>query len=252
MELNHKIYGQGDPIIILHGLFGMLDNWKTIADRLSEHHMVILVDQRNHGRSPHEDGINYDLMAEDLMHFMEDNWIHKAHIIGHSMGGKTALRFAIDHGDMVDKLVVVDMGIKSYPAGHQLIFEALNAVPIDSITSRSEAEEYLAQFITSKAVRLFLMKNLTRKKNGGYQWKMNLPVIEQHYEEILDAVKPDHAVDVDTLFIRGEKSNYIQEEDKSEIKTLFPLAQFVDINAGHWVHAEKPDELLMTINEFIN
>lgn len=252
MKLNHKIYGQGDPIIILHGLFGMLDNWKTIAGKLADQYTVILVDQRNHGRSPHEDALTYPLMAADLQAFMEDNWIHTAHIMGHSMGGKTAMQFAVDYPEMVEKLIVVDMGIKQYPPGHEIIFKALNAVPIDQVESRSDAEEAIAQYVDDKGVRLFLMKNLTRNKEAGYEWKMNLPVIEKHYEDILAEISIPQPVDVESLFIYGTKSGYVTKEDIESIKEKFPEARFDGIESGHWVHAEKPKELLSSVEGFLS
>lgn len=251
MKLNYKIYGEGDPIVILHGLFGMLDNWRTIAGKLSEHYMVILVDQRNHGRSPHEDTMNYKLMADDLMEFMEDNWIHRAHIMGHSMGGKTAMKFAAEHTDMVEKLIVVDMGIKAYEPGHETIFKALRTLPVDKIESREDAEEHLYRYIPSKSIVLFLMKNLKRHKDGSYSWRMNLPAIYEHYDEILEALNPSAPIDIETLFVNGSKSDYIVEADKPAIKEVFRQASFAEIDAGHWLHAEKPKELLKTILNFL-
>ena len=160
MELNHKTFGAGDPIIILHGLFGTLDNWQTVAKKLAEHFMVYIVDQRNHGRSAHVEGQNYKLMAEDLADFMEENWMHNAHIIGHSMGGKTAMQFAADYPDMLNKLVVVDIAPKAYEGGHQTIFDALLSVNMEKVQTRKEVEEQLSKYIDDAGVRLFLMKNL--------------------------------------------------------------------------------------------
>ena len=154
--LNHKIFGQGDPIIILHGLFGMLDNWQTIGKKLAEDYMVVLVDQRDHGKSDHTDEFNYQVLAEDLRVFMEENWMHEAYIIGHSMGGKTAMQFAVDNPDMIEKLIIVDIGPKAYKAGHDTIFKALREVEIDKVKSREEVEESIAKYINDKGVRLFL------------------------------------------------------------------------------------------------
>ena len=147
MELNYKEFGQGDPILILHGLFGTLDNWQTIAKQLATNYSVFIIDQRNHGRSPHMDELDYPLMAEDLYQFMETHWIYKAYIIGHSMGGKTAMQFALNYPDMVEKLVVVDIAPKTYEAGHQTIFEALFSLDLEKIESRKEADEVLQKKI---------------------------------------------------------------------------------------------------------
>ncbi len=159
MELNYKTFGQGSPVIILHGLFGTLDNWQTIGKQIAERHMVYLVDQRNHGKSPHTDDFNYPLLAEDLHHFMESQWIHEAHIVGHSMGGKTAMQFALDYPDMVDRLAVIDIGPKAYEGGHQEIFAAMLDLPIEQITTRQEAADFLEKRIPDEGVRLFLLKN---------------------------------------------------------------------------------------------
>ena len=185
MELNHKTFGQGEPLVILHGLFGTLDNWQTMARRFAENYTVILVDQRNHGRSPHLPGHSYELLANDLKEFLEANWIYEANILGHSMGGKTAMQFAMDFPDMVEKLVVVDMGIKEYPAGHNEIFEALFSLDVSKLESRSVAQKHLVSKINNLGVVQFLMKNLSRKKEGGFQWKMNLQALYENYEKIL-------------------------------------------------------------------
>lgn len=249
--LNHKIYGQGDPIIILHGLFGMLDNWQTIAKKLAEDYMVILVDQRDHGKSDHTAEFNYKVLSEDLRDFLEENWIHETVIIGHSMGGKTALQFAADNPDMIEKLIVVDIGIKAYKPGHDIIFKALREVPIDTVQSRSEVEKSIAKYINDSGVRLFLMKNLQRKKEGGFRWKMNLELLYREYPNIIDAIKTDGEIDVDTLFIYGSRSKYIVQDDISLIRQTFVKSQFVEIDSGHWIHAEKPDELLKAVRGFL-
>jgi pimeloyl-ACP methyl ester carboxylesterase len=253
MELNFKEFGQGEPVIILHGLFGMLDNWQTLGRQLADHFSVFIVDQRNHGRSPHVPEIDYPSMAEDLRHFMVNQWIHHAHIIGHSMGGKTAMEFATRNPDMVDKLVVIDIAPKAYPGGHGPIFEALQAVDVDNISDRKEADEHLKTMIDNWSIRQFLLKNLHRRKGGGYEWKMNLPAIWEDYPKILQSIQCDTPFEHPALFVRGGKSNYIQDEDWSEIQKLFPKARLETIeNAGHWVHAEAPDELLKLLQGFLD
>lgn len=254
IELNYKTFGQGDPIVILHGLFGTLDNWQTIGRKLAEHHSVFLVDQRNHGRSPHTDELDYPLMAYDLEHFMENQWMFKATIMGHSMGGKTAMQFALLHPGMVEKLIVVDIAPKAYQGGHQPIFDALLNLNPEHISDRSEADARLKERIGEQSIRQFLLKNLSRKKGkDGYQWKMNLPVIHKHYPDLLKGLKVyDAPFEGEVLFIRGGRSNYIQEEDFYTIRELFPNAQVETIDeAGHWVHAEAPEKLLKLVLSFI-
>jgi esterase len=252
MKLHYKTFGQGDPIIILHGLFGTLDNWQTIAKTLAENHSVYIVDQRNHGRSPHTDAMDYPSMAEDLKSFMESHWIYRSHIIGHSMGGKTAMQFALEHPDMVESLVVVDIAPKHYPGGHKEIFDALTALDLNSIDSRQEAEDFLQTRIPDFAVRQFLLKNLSRTKEGVYHWKMNLPVLYKHYAQILGPTLSDHSFDGETLFIKGGNSPYIQDEDLPDIRELFPRARVETVEgAGHWVHAEAPDAFVETVRKFI-
>ncbi len=265
MELNYKSFGQGDPVIILHGLFGTLDNWQTIARQLAESYSVFILDQRNHGRSPHSDTHDYRAMAEDLRQFMESHWMYDgAHVIGHSMGGKTAMQFALTHPDLVKKLVVVDIAPKAYPGGHFEIFEALQAMDLDNIADRKEAEAFLAERIAEEDVRQFLMKNLTRKNppsggqgGGGFEFKMNLPVLWKHYPDILAAVDGlppwGEPFEGPTLFIRGGRSKHVTlPEDEALIKKLFPNSEIKTVEgAGHWVHAERGGELLGMVRAFI-
>ncbi len=252
MKLNHKILGEGDPIVILHGLFGMLDNWQSVAKILAEDYMVILLDLRNHGKSPHSDEWNVSLMAEDVLQFMEDNWIYEATIIGHSMGGKVAMEVALKESDLVQRLIVVDIAPKKYPRGHDNIFKALNAVPIDEIDSRGEAQDSLGHHISELGVVQFLMKNISRKKEGGYQWKMNLSVIERNYDLMLQEVNSNDTYDNPTLFIKGSLSDYIEEDDLDLINALFPENQVISIEgAGHWVHADKRKELVEVVKNFL-
>lgn len=252
MELNYKQFGQGEPIIILHGLFGTLDNWQTIAKQLSENYMVFIVDQRNHGKSPHSDEFSYKIMAEDLKEFMFQHHIYEATIIGHSMGGKVAMRFALDYPDMVTKLIVVDIAPKKYKGGHETIFEAMFELDLDNLKDRKSIDEALKVKIPEDGVRLFLMKNLARQKEGGYRWKMNLPVLYENYQEILSTLEAEEVYDESVLFIRGENSNYIKDDDILDIQELFPLMQLETVsNAGHWVHAENPKVFLEKVHIFL-
>lgn len=253
MKLNYKSFGEGFPIIILHGLFGMLDNWQTIAKKLADNYMVYIVDLRNHGKSPHHDDFNYEIIAEDLQVFLEDNWIYEAHIMGHSMGGKAAMQFALSYPDLVKKLIVVDIAPKKYVGGHQAIFEALLSLDLSTINTRKEAATYLQNKIPDVGTQQFLLKNLSRSKAGPYEWKMNLPVIHQQYATILEnVVQQEQTFDKPTLFIKGGASDYILEEDLPAIQALFPTAQIESIpKAGHWVHAAAPKELLDMVKGFL-
>lgn len=251
MKLNYKSFGQGEPIIILHGLFGMLDNWQTVGKQLAEDYRVILVDQRNHGKSFHSEEMSYELMAEDLKELMSELNLEPVHIVGHSMGGKTAMTFATSYPDLAKSLIVVDIAPRTYIGGHEALFKALLAVDIDHVDSRKEVDEQLSQSIDDDGVRLFLMKNLTRHSEGGYRWKANFKVLHTHYDHLMGSDISDSNL-IPTLFIRGEASDYIQEEDEILIYELFPLAEIEDIEgAGHWVHAVKPKELLEIVRSFL-
>ena len=252
MQLNYKTFGKGDPVIILHGLFGTLDNWQTIGKKLAEDYMVFLVDQRNHGRSPHFSEHSYSLMADDLRTFMESEWLHQAYLIGHSMGGKTAMQFALDYPEMVEKLVVVDIGPNQNKSNHQAVFDAFYSVDVDLINSRNEAADLMAKKIDDPEVLQFLLKNLSRRKEGGFRWKMNLEALERNYSAILANVEGEDNYPGETLFIKGGKSDYLQESDLKEIRQQFPIAEMVTIpRAGHWVHAEAPNELLELLELFL-
>lgn len=254
MELNFKVFGQGDPLVILHGMFGTLDNWQTLGKQLAAHFTVYMVDQRNHGRSPHDDLIDYPSMAEDLKHFLESHWMFKAHLLGHSMGGKTAMQFALEHPDMVDKLVVVDVAPKRYKGGHEEILAAILALDLQIVQSRYDAELFLRQRLVNQdeGTIQFLMKNLSRTPEGSFEWKMNFQAIYKHYQDILAPIEVDGVFEGDTFFIRVEKSNYIKDEDWQGILSKFPNASLETIaNAGHWVHADQPKVLLEKVMQFL-
>lgn len=252
MKLNHKIYGEGPDIIILHGLLGMLDNWKTFARNLENDYKVHLLDLRNHGKSPHDDQLDYHVMAEDVKTYIEDFAIQNPIIVGHSMGGKVAMNLALNDPALVDKLVVVDISPKAYPAGHHKIFEVLLGLQLDLYEKRKEVYDVIFDKLQDEGLSLFLMKNLSRSPEGGYAWKMNLEGIYRNYDHILQAIESPNSFMKPSIFIRGAKSAYIQGEDEALIKTYFPLASIQTIeDAGHWVHAEKPNELKSAFIDFI-
>ena len=250
MDLYFKTFGEGKPFIILHGLFGSSDNWQTHAKKLSDYFKVYTVDQRNHGRSPWSDEFNYALMADDLHQLVEKEGLEDFILLGHSMGGKTAMTYTQNHPDLVEKLIVVDMGIKSYPIHHDKIIAGLKSIDLSKISSRKEADNQLKNYIDEFAIRQFLLKNLYRKEKDELSWRINLKVLDEKIEEIVAAL-PSQEVLVDTLFMRGGKSNYILEEDYEAIKKVFPISKIHTIaSAGHWIHAEAPEEFIEEVIGF--
>ncbi len=250
--LNYKEYGSGEPIIVLHGLLGMLDNWHSFAKKLGEDYWVISVDQRNHGKSFHSEDFDYNLLSSDLMTLLEEMHIPSCHVLGHSMGGKTVMQFLNDYPDVVDKAIVVDISPKMYEGGHEMIFEALKSVDLNKIKSRKNVQDILMESIQSIGVVHFLMKNLSRKPEGGFEWKANVQVLDKQYDSIKAGISFDEIIETPTLFIKGEKSGYINEEDEVLISEQFEEVKVITIeNAGHWVHADQPEALLNTVKDFL-
>ncbi|HNR85952.1 MAG TPA: alpha/beta fold hydrolase [Taishania sp.] len=244
MKLHYRELGEGKPFVILHGLFGSSDNWQTHGKKLSEYYRVVMVDLRNHGHSAWSDDFSYQLMVQDVKELFDDLNLQDAILLGHSMGGKVAMSFAQNYSEYLSKLIVVDMGVKAYPPHHQQIFEAITTLDLSKLSNRLEAENHLAKFIDSPSVRQFLMKNIYWKEKGVLGWRMNIEVLHREIETILEALDNKECF-VQTLFIRGELSNYILDEDFTEIESIFPDSDIVTIeNAGHWVHAEQ-QELFM-------
>lgn len=252
MELNYKTYGSGQPLIILHGLLGSLDNWQTLGRQFAENFTVFIIDQRNHGRSPHSAEFNYELLAEDLNEFMEEHFISSAHILGHSMGGKTAMYFAMKYPEKVEKLIVADIAPVVYEEGHKIIFDALLSVNLKTAENREEIDAQLKTQIPNYGVRQFLMKGLTRNEERELSWKFNLKDIWANYTNILQTFESDHHFDGKTLFIKGEKSDYILPEYQATIKKYFPNSKTEVIpKVGHWLHAENPELFYKIANEFL-
>src|ERR1017187_7339441 len=253
MQLNYKKYGEtGEHLIIIHGLFGMLDNWHSLAARFGGHFQVWTLDMRNHGKSPHTHDMSYELMTRDLDEFYTQYGIKEANLIGHSMGGKAAMLFALDYPAKVSKLVVVDIAPKNYPeGGHDELMTALMNLDLEHITKRSEADEALKKEIPSEPVRQFLLKNLTRE-NDKYAMKMNLDSLSKNYYKLADKISSNNIFEKNTLFIKGGNSDYILDTDKPAILKMFPKAEFITIpSAGHWVHAEAPGEFYEVVIEFL-
>lgn len=253
MKLHYNKFGEnGSVIIILHGLFGYSDNWQTHARDLAENYQVYTVDQRNHGRSPHSIEFNYDLMVEDLHELVQDLGIDSFHLIGHSMGGKTAIGFAAEYEEMLDSLIVVDISHKQYPRHHDEILNGLNSLDVKSFKSRGEADKALAPYISNLSVRQFLLKNLYWIEKGKLDWRMNLPVLSHELDKIIEEVY-FRTIDTKTLFIRGTESNYITESDFDQIALKFPNSDILSIEgAGHWVHAEAPSIFIKAVKDFLS
>ncbi len=239
MQLNLQVSGSGAPFIIMHGLFGTLQNWSGQIKALSEHFTVYAVDLRNHGRSPHTETTSYPEMADDIIGLMDQQGLASAHILGHSMGGKVAMQLAMNHPQRVDKLIIVDIAPVQYPNHHGDVFRGLNAVQLSSLKSRGEADQQLAHYIDELSVRQFLLTNLYRTDAKQFAWRMNLPVLESCYDEISKA-PTGPAFEKPVLFIKGENSDYITADYREQILSLFPQAEYRMIQgSGHWPHAEK-------------
>ncbi|MCC6684055.1 MAG: alpha/beta fold hydrolase [Bacteroidia bacterium] len=242
MKLHYNCYGDGFPLIILHGFLGTADNWHSLAQRFQSDFKVIAVDLRNHGRSPHSDYHSIKLMADDLIELMDDLSLTQANFIGHSMGGKVLMHLCLTHAERVLTPVVVDIAPRAYKPGHQDVFDALMAVNLQTAQTRKEVEEAMIPYAPDFGIRQFLLKNLTRNPQGKFTWKMNLPVLFNQYQEVIEPITAGHPFTGRALFIKGATSDYIKPGDEKEIVKLFPLAVFKTIEgAGHWVHADKPD-----------
>uniref|UniRef100_UPI0040488F27 alpha/beta fold hydrolase n=1 Tax=Algoriphagus sp. TaxID=1872435 RepID=UPI0040488F27 len=251
MQLNFKKSGSGPPLVILHGLFGSLDNWFSIAKELVEHYTLYLVDQRNHGDSPHSTEWNYGVMVEDLLELLDAEGLDSVYLMGHSMGGKTVMNFAVQYPERVSKLIVGDIAPRYYPIHHQVILEGLNALDLSQLQSRKEADDLLAPYIPELGIRQFLLKSLGRDANG-FAWKINLSVITQNIEEVGKALDEETVFEGPTLFLGGANSSYIQEKDLSDMKRHFPNCTWISIpNAGHWLHAEQPQAVVAAMRKFL-
>ncbi|MEQ3663409.1 MULTISPECIES: alpha/beta fold hydrolase [unclassified Olleya] len=253
MLLHSNIIGEGKPFVILHGFLGMSDNWKTLGNQFAEHFQVHLVDQRNHGRSFHDDNFYYEALAEDLKHYFDANNIKDAILLGHSMGGKTAMLFATQYPKLVSKLIIADISPRFYPIHHDAILEGLNSLDLNVIKSRGQADKQLANYVSDSGTRQFLLKNLYWIEKGKLALRMNLDVLTENVSEVGEAL-PIHAkFEGDTLFLRGDKSEYIGNQDQAIIKNHFPEANIITIsNAGHWLHAENPEDFYNAVTNFVN
>ena len=254
MLLHSNIIGEGKPFIILHGFLGMGDNWKSLGKRFSaEGYQVHLVDQRNHGKSFHHKTFNYDIMVEDLKEYCDYYKLDDFVLLGHSMGGKTAMNFSTKYPGMVAKLIVADIGPKAYPLHHQDILKALSELDFSVVKTRKDADEVLLKYIQNIGIRQFLAKNLYWKNQGELALRINLPVLIENIEEVGKALNNEAMYKGDTLFLGGSNSHYIETEDEYIIKNHFPKASIKTIsNAGHWLHAENPLDFYSEVLNFIS
>ncbi len=243
MEVLHsRIIGEGKPLCILHGFLGMSDNWKTLGNKYAnEGFEVHLIDQRNHGKSFHDPNFNYDILALDLVHYLRHHRLDKISLIGHSMGGKTAMQMACSQPELVERLLVADIAPKYYPPHHNAIIDALNGLSTEALQSRKGAERALAEDITDVGTRQFLLKNLYWITKEQLGFRCNLAVLSTKMEEIGENISATALYNGPTLFLKGDRSEYVVEADYPEIKRHFPKAVIQTIaNAGHWLHAENP------------
>jgi esterase len=253
MNLHFQAVGKGDPLIILHGLLGSADNWRSMSRRLGVYYQVFAVDLRNHGRSPHSEIFDYDVMTADLREFMEHQALRRIMLLGHSMGGKVAMQFAIKYSEQVDKLVIVDIAPKPYELSQRYILEALRSLDLTRYKSFADVDAALAAKISEKSLRQFLLKNLARDEDGRLHWKIHLEAIDRNYDKLSREVVSERSFDKPALFIRGGRSNYIEDDDAQLIQQIFPQAEIVTLpEAGHWVHVEAPEEFFQTVLNFLN
>lgn len=255
MELFYRFYGKGKPIIILHGLFGMSDNWVSIAKKFAENYEVYLPDMRNHGQSPHSEVFDYEVMTDDLLGFINMHELGSPVIIGHSMGGKIAMNFALKYGSLIEKLIVVDIHPQEYNEHyeHLDLIETMQSVDLSLAKTFADIEKAMSQYLISTKIRQFLLKNIYRKTDNLFDWKFNLEAIKLNLFKLLEEVDINKTFSKPVLFIRGGLSDYIKDEDEAIIRKTFPDSEIKTIaKASHWVHADAPDEFYKLVSEFIN
>ncbi len=254
MNLFYKELGQGQPIIILHGLFGSSDNWYTIGKQFAEHLHVFILDHRNHGQSPHSDVHNYEAMAADLQKFIEQQKLINPILLGHSMGGKTVIKFLTTYQTPVKKAIIVDISPRYYPQHHHAYIKAMLGLNLSTLQSRQELDNaFIQNGVDNVAERQFLMKNLYRDDDGAFHWKINLAGLVNQIENIGEGTSADAYSEVPILFVKGAKSNYyINDSDATLIYQIFPRGNIITIaDAGHWIQAEQPQAFFKAVMDFV-
>lgn len=250
--LHSKIIGEGKPLLILHGYFGNGDNWKSIANNLQDSFQIHLIDQRNHGRSFHSDAFDYELMVEDLRNYIKHHQLEKVHLLGHSMGGKTVMLFAVEYPELVTKLIVADISPRMYPPHHHDILDALNSIDFTIQNSRKLVDLKLAELIPEVGVRQFLLKSVYWREKGKLDFRFNLDSLTENNNEVGAALPSFTVFEGETLFLKGENSGYISSNEEPIINAHFPNHKIVSIkNAGHWLHAENPKDFLSALKDFL-
>jgi esterase len=255
MKLAYRHFGEGNPVIILHGLFGQSDNWVSIARRIADRFSVFIPDQRNHGQSPHAAVHTYPALSEDLYEFMAQLGIDRTILMGHSMGGKAAMTFALEYPEMVEKLIIVDIGPGKYPerANHTEVITQMLSIDLNTFSSRIQIEKILKEKVPDPRIQMLILKNLYYKQPGKLGWKLNLEAINHNMDHLFDGIRIDAQYSGPTLFIRGGESDYLSDEDSGLIKGLFPMATIETISgASHWVHADAPEEFYNSVSRFLD
>ncbi|UMB53512.1 alpha/beta fold hydrolase [Lutibacter sp. A64] len=253
MILHSKILGTGTPLLILHGYFGMGDNWKSLGNKFAENYQVHLIDQRNHGRSFHTYDFDYELLVEDLFKYIQHYNLEKVVILGHSMGGKTAMLFAVTFPDYVDKLIIADISPRYYKPHHQQILAALNVINFEIQNTRNKVAETLKIYIKDPGILQFLLKNVYRKTKEQLAYRFNLESLTENNNEVGAALPSFTEFNGETLFLKGEKSDYITKNEEGLIAAHFPNSKIVTVkNAGHWLHAENPTQFYSEVVTFLN
>ncbi len=254
MQLFYREFGAGQAVVILHGLFGQSDNWVTVGRRIADQFHVFIPDQRNHGQSPHAAIHSFPSMADDLAEFIEEHNIQNPILVGHSMGGKVAMTYALENPDKIRKLVVIDISPRKYPERitHTQVITQMLGIELANIKTRGEVEKILELRIEDPRVRMFIMKNLYYKIHGKLAWRLNIEAINQSMDLLFDGIQSESQYKGPALFIRGGKSDYVPDADIPLITSMFPEVVLKTISgASHWVHADAPEELCFLLSNFL-
>lgn len=255
MKLFYRHYGQGKPLIILHGLLGLSDNWVSFARQISDRYSVYIPDQRNHGQSPHSPTFNYYSLVDDLFEFINDHHLEQPIILGHSMGGKVAAMFALEYESLCRAAIIVDISLRSYDRRyyHINLIETMLSINLGSISSRQEVENQLSHHIPDPEIRLFILKNLYRRSRNDFAWRPDLVSLSDNIDELMAGVVTGNVFKKPSLFLRGGKSDYVMHVDFDQIYRNFPDATIKTIdNAGHWMHTDAPEEFFRITSDFLN
>lgn len=252
MSLAYRKFGSGEPLVILHGLFGSSINWNSIGKEFSNYFTVYLIDQRNHGKSFHSNVFDYDALSKDLLGFIIEHQIDKINLLGHSMGGKVALRFSADHPEKLINLIIVDIGLRKFEFKDCALLDAMCKLNLKLMQARSEIDNFLSDSIPHLSLRQFIMQNIQRTKSGDFAWRINLSVLVKEIHQIGAEIKMNKVYDKPCLFITGENSDYVLDANKLEISKWFSKVKYHKIkDAGHWVHFDNPLAFVESVKRFL-